>query len=83
MRHVDCYLLHAGSSMEFVMQTLAALHTTGWGTVAALGPQMQLINSTWWDNYLTGFMSELVPAPFNATGSNAYMGQVSGLGARG
>lgn len=62
--------------MTFVMQALAALHTSGWGTVAASGPQMQLINSTWWDKYLTGYLSQLVPAPFNATGSLSYMGQV-------
>jgi len=43
-----------GSSMVYVMQTLAALHTSGWGDVAASGPQMALINSTWWDKFLTG-----------------------------
>lgn len=65
-----------GSSMVYVMQTLAALHTSGWGTVAASGPQMQLINSTWWDKYMAGFLTSIVPAPFMATGGNAYMGQV-------
>lgn len=46
-----------GSSMVYVMQTLAALHSCGWGSVAASGPQMALINSTWWDNFLTGVFS--------------------------
>lgn len=65
-----------GSSMVYVMQTLAALHTSGWGTVAAAGPQMQLINSTWWDKYMAGFLTSIAPAPFMAAGGNAYMGQV-------
>lgn len=65
-----------GASMVYVLQTVAALHTSGWGTVAASGPQMNLINSTWWDRYLTGFLTSIAPAPFMASGGNAYMGQV-------
>lgn len=65
-----------GSSMVYVMQTLQALHNAGWGTVAQSGPQMQLINSTWWDKYLNGFLSGIVPAPFTATGARAYEGSV-------
>lgn len=37
-----------GASLQFVHQTLQALHTAGWGTVALAGPQMKLINSTFW-----------------------------------
>lgn len=37
---------------------------------------MALINSTWWDKYLTGFLTSIVPTPYMATGSLSYMGQV-------
>ena len=59
----------------YVIQALHALHTAGWGDAARSGPQIALINSTWWDKFITGYLSMIVPSPFMPSGANAYMGQ--------
>jgi len=51
-----------GHSYATLLGQLLALQTAGFNNVAYSGPQIQLIGAPMWDRYVTGFISDFVPA---------------------
>jgi hypothetical protein len=65
-----------GHSMVYVLQELMALHSAGYDELVHDGktvPQAALLRSTYWDRFLDGFLSSLMPAPIQPKGPYAYM----------
>lgn len=50
-----------GISIGHVMESLLALKTAGYDSVALSGPQIELIRSGYWDRFLQGFVTSLMP----------------------
>ena len=50
-------------SMVYVMMALMGLHTAGWDSVALSGPQMKMINSTFWNDHVDGYLHTVLPKP--------------------
>ncbi|KAG2432062.1 hypothetical protein HYH02_013130 [Chlamydomonas schloesseri] len=64
-----------GTSIAYVHETLQALHTSGWATPALAGPQIALLNSSWWDRWQQAYLHNLAPDTKMAGGALSYMGQ--------
>jgi hypothetical protein len=67
-----------GHALGYVEEALLALHTAGYHDVALAGPQIRLIDSTFWDNFIDGFLHSITPTaqtPSVASGY-AYLGPV-------
>lgn len=54
-----------GHSLSFLLGQLLALQTAGFHNTAYAGPQIKLIDAPIWDRFAVGFMSNLIPAPYN------------------
>lgn len=67
-----------GESLAYLFQSLLALRTAGYTDSAAYGPQVDLINSGFWDQTVDGSLHTLAPAaqvPAAASGLS-YLGPV-------
>lgn len=52
-----------GHSLEFLLSSLLALHTAGFGTTNLSGPQAKLVGALVWDRFCDAWLSALMPAP--------------------
>jgi hypothetical protein len=64
-----------GMHIAMLHEALLALHTAGYRDPARFGPQIQLIDSRYWDRRIEGFLQSIAPAP-EVVPSLAYMGPV-------
>jgi hypothetical protein len=71
-----------GESMGGLHEMLLALYTAGYRDPHALGPQIGLIDSPYWDRFLAGTLQSLVADPQIVPGA-AYLGPVYGMHAYG
>lgn len=70
-------------SLSFVMMSLVGLHTAGWDDVNLVGPQMKLINSTFWSEYLNSVLHTILPTQTIGAGmAYAVCLNISGLDSR-
>jgi hypothetical protein len=66
-----------GESIGYLFQTLLALNTAGYTDPALYGPQINFINDNYWNQAITGALSELTPLPF-VPASATYLGPIYG-----
>jgi hypothetical protein len=59
-----------GTADEFLAQATISLDTLGYGDAAAYGPQMQLIDSNFWDRRLAYAFHNVTPAPYEFVDSS-------------
>ena len=71
-----------GSSLGMLHQALFALYTAGYRDPRALGPQIRLVDSGFWDRFEDGMLQSLVAEPALVPGQ-AYLGPVYGFAAYG
>lgn len=67
-----------GESQAFLMQTLLALQTAGYGDTTTYGPQVGLINSPYWSQAVDGYLNAITPTSA-VPPSETYLGPVYGM----
>lgn len=67
-----------GHAIGYLHEALLALYTAGYATPALSGPQVNLLNSSYWDMYTDGFLHSIAPAGYvpSASSGYAYMDQI-------
>lgn len=67
-----------GHALGYLQEALLALYTAGYGSPALSGPQINFLNSSYWDQFGDGFLHSIAPVsyvPAPATG-DSYLGDI-------
>ncbi|MFN8487800.1 MAG: Ig-like domain-containing protein [Caldilineaceae bacterium] len=64
-----------GDSIGFVQEALLALHTAGFHDVNLAGPQIHLLDSSYWDLMIDGFLNSIAPTA-KVDPAQSYLGPI-------
>jgi hypothetical protein len=53
-----------GESIGSLIESLVALKTAGYADPTISGPSVNMLTSSYWDDYVTGLLHSIAPAPY-------------------
>ena len=53
-----------GESIGSLIESLLALKTAGYADPTTSGPSVNMLTSSYWDDYVTGLLHSIAPAPY-------------------